>query len=135
MVPSAYVEMAELPRTISGKVDRRALPEVGGAGGGAEYVAARTPVEEMLLASWEQLLGRERVGIEDNFFRMGGHSLLATQVMSRVRESFGVEVGLRVLFEYPTVRGLGAVIEEKLRGAEELAAPAAIVKVSRAGEL
>jgi amino acid adenylation domain-containing protein/FkbH-like protein len=133
MLPSAYVEMAELPRTISGKVDRRALPEVG-AGGGAEYVAARTPVEELLVGSWEQLLGRERVGIEDNFFRMGGHSLLATQVMSRVRESFGVEVGLRVLFEYPTVRGLGAVIEEKLRGAEGQTAPA-IVKVARAGEL
>jgi amino acid adenylation domain-containing protein len=133
MLPSAYVEMAELPRTISGKVDRRALPEVG-AGGGAEYVAARTPVEGMLVGSWEQLLGRERVGIEDNFFRMGGHSLLATQVMSRVRESFGVEVGLRVLFEHPTVRGLGAVIEEKLRGAEELPAPA-IMKVARDGEI
>jgi amino acid adenylation domain-containing protein len=134
MVPSAYVEMAELPRTISGKVDRRALPEVGGAGGAAEYVSARTPVEELLVESWEQLLGRERVGIEDNFFRLGGHSLLATQVMSRVRESFGVEVGLRVLFERPTVRGLAEVIEEQLRGAEGLAAPA-IGRVSRDGEL
>jgi amino acid adenylation domain-containing protein len=134
MVPSAYVEMTELPRTISGKVDRRALPEVGGAGGGAEYVAARTAVEELLVESWEQLLGRERVGIEDNFFRLGGHSLLATQVMSRVRESFGVEVGLRVLFERPTVRGLAEVIEEQLRGEEGLAAPV-IGKVSRAGDL
>jgi amino acid adenylation domain-containing protein/FkbH-like protein len=134
MVPSAYVEMTELPRTISGKVDRRALPEVGGAGGGAEYVAARTPVEELLVESWEQLLGRERVGIEDNFFRLGGHSLLATQVMSRVRESFGVEVGLRVLFERPTVRGLGEVIEAKLRGAEGLAVPA-ILPVTRDREI
>jgi alpha-ketoglutarate-dependent taurine dioxygenase/acyl carrier protein len=134
MVPSAYVEMEELPRTISGKVDRRALPEMGASEGGAEYVGPRTPVEELLAESWGKLLGRERVGIEDNFFRMGGHSLLATQVMSRVRESFGVEVGLRVLFEHPTVRGLAEVIEEKLRGAEGLEAPA-VEKVSRAGDL
>jgi amino acid adenylation domain-containing protein len=134
MVPSAYVELEELPRTISGKVDRRALPAVSGEGSGAEYVAPRTAVEELLVESWRQLLGRERVGIEDNFFRLGGHSLLATQVMSRVRETFGVEVGLRMLFERPTVRGLGEVIEEQLRGQAAPAAPA-IAKVSRDGEL
>jgi amino acid adenylation domain-containing protein/FkbH-like protein len=134
MVPSAYVELPELPRTISGKVDRRALPAVSGEGSGVEYVAPRTAVEELLVESWQQLLGRERVGVEDNFFRLGGHSLLATQVMSRVRETFGVEVGLRVLFERPTVRGLGEVIEEQLRGEEGLSAPA-IAKVSREGEL
>ena len=134
MVPSAYVELPELPRTISGKVDRRALPVVGAEGSGAEYVAPRTAVEELLAESWQQLLGRERVSVEDNFFRLGGHSLLATQVMSRVRETFGVEVGLRVLFERPTVRGLGEVIEEQLRGAAGQAAPA-IAKVSRNGEL
>ncbi len=133
MVPSAYVEMEELPRTISGKVDRRALPETG-TGGAAEYVAPRTPVEELLVESWERLLSRERIGIDDNFFRLGGHSLLATQVMSRVRESFSVEIGLRVLFERPTVRGLAEVIEEKLRGAAELEAPA-ITRVSRDREL
>ncbi|HEU4508042.1 MAG TPA: amino acid adenylation domain-containing protein [Pyrinomonadaceae bacterium] len=133
MVPSAYVELEELPRTISGKVDRRALPAVGAEGSGVEYVAPRTAVEELLVESWKQLLARERIGIEDNFFRLGGHSLLATQVMSRVRETFGVEVGLRVLFERPTVRGLGEAIEEQLRG-EAQAAPA-IAKVSREGEL
>ena len=134
MVPSAYVELEELPRTISGKVDRRALPAVGAEGSGVEYVAPRTAVEELLVESWQQLLGRERVSVEDNFFRLGGHSLLATQVMSRVRETFGVEVGLRVLFERPTVRGLGEVIEEQLRGAAGHAVPA-IAKASRTGEL
>ncbi|HEU4508572.1 MAG TPA: amino acid adenylation domain-containing protein [Pyrinomonadaceae bacterium] len=134
MVPSAYVELEELPRTISGKVDRRALPAVGAEGSGVEYVAPRTAVEELLVESWKQLLARERIGIEDNFFRLGGHSLLATQVMSRVRETFGVEVGLRVLFERPTVRGLGEVIEEQLRGGAGQAAPS-IAKVSREDEL
>ncbi len=134
MVPSAYVELEELPRTISGKVDRGALPAAGAESSGTEYVAPRTAVEELLAESWQQLLSRERIGIDDNFFRLGGHSLLATQVMSRVRETFGVEVGLRVLFERPTVRSLGEAVEEKLRGAEELKAPA-ITRVSRDGEL
>src|SRR6185503_3471924 len=78
--------------------------------------------------------GRERIGIDDNFFRMGGHSLLATQVMARVREGFGVDGGLRVLCEHPTVIGLAEVIEEKLRGAEELEAPP-VTRVSRDGDL
>ncbi|HEU4508037.1 MAG TPA: amino acid adenylation domain-containing protein [Pyrinomonadaceae bacterium] len=133
MVPSAYVELEELPRTISGKVDRRALPAVAAEGSGVEYVAPRTAVEELLVESWKQLLARERVGVEDNFFRLGGHSLLATQVMSRVRETFGVEVGLRVLFEHPTVRGLGEAIEEQLRGEAQVAP--SIAKVSREGDL
>ncbi len=111
MVPSAYVEMTELPRTISGKVDRRALPETG-AGGAAEYEAPQTPVEELLVESWEQLLRRERVGINDNFFRLGGHSLLATQVMSRIRRTFHVDVPLRVLFEAPTVKQLALVVTQ-----------------------
>jgi amino acid adenylation domain-containing protein len=111
MVPSAYVEMTELPRTISGKVDRRALPELAGAGG-AEYVAPQTPVEELLVESWEQLLGRERVGIDDNFFRLGGHSLLATQVISRIRRTFHIDVPLRVLFEAPTVKQLALVVTQ-----------------------
>jgi amino acid adenylation domain-containing protein len=111
MVPSAYVEMEELPRTISGKVDRRALPELGGSGG-EEYVGPRTPVEESLVESWEKLLGRERIGIEDNFFRMGGHSLLATQVISRIRRTFHIDVPLRVLFEAPTVKQLALVVTQ-----------------------
>ncbi len=112
MMPSAYVELEELPRTISGKVDRRALPAVGVEGSGVEYVAPRTAVEELLVQSWEQLLRRERVGIDDNFFRLGGHSLLATQVISRIRRTFHIDVPLRVLFEAPTVRQLALVVTQ-----------------------
>ena len=111
MLPSAYVELAELPRTISGKVDRRALPELDGSGA-AEYEAPRTPVEELLVESWQQLLRRERIGINDNFFRLGGHSLLATQVMSRIRRTFHVDVPLRILFEAPTVKQLASVVTQ-----------------------
>ncbi|MBW8879249.1 MAG: amino acid adenylation domain-containing protein, partial [Acidobacteria bacterium] len=102
MVPSAFVVLDWLPLTPSGKVDRRALPapELGERG---EYVAPRTEVESRLCEIWEELLGVERVGIEDNFFDLGGHSLLATQVVSRVRAEVGVEVPLRTVFEHPTV--------------------------------
>jgi amino acid adenylation domain-containing protein len=112
MMPSAYVELPELPRTISGKVDRRALPALAGEDGGAEYVGPRTAVEELLVDSWQQLLRRERVGIDDNFFRLGGHSLLATQVISRIRRTFHIDAPLRVLFEAPTVKQLALVVTQ-----------------------
>src|SRR6266849_542649 len=82
-----------------------------GEGGGGE----RTATEELVAGVWAQVLKRERVGREENFFELGGHSLLATQVVSRVRSVLGVEVGLRSLFENPTVAGLGKHIEEVRR--------------------
>src|SRR6185436_11270696 len=94
------VAVAELPLTVNGKVDRRALQAlaVEVAGSDEETVPARTPVEEILVAIWAEVLGRETVSVQDNFFELGGHSLLATQVISRVRDAFGQEVALRSLF-------------------------------------
>jgi acyl transferase domain-containing protein len=75
---------------------------------GNEYVAPRDPTEQAIVEIWQELLGLQPLGVEDDFFELGGHSLLATQVMSRLRDAFGVEVPLRVLFERPTVAGLAA---------------------------
>ncbi|MEV1177007.1 amino acid adenylation domain-containing protein, partial [Nonomuraea sp. NPDC049784] len=113
LVPSVFVELAALPLSPSGKVDRAALPApVGGsAGSGAAYVAPRTPTEEMLAGIWAQVLGLDRVGVLDEFFELGGHSLLATQVMSRVRAAFGAELPLATLFDHPTVAGLAAAVD------------------------
>jgi amino acid adenylation domain-containing protein len=113
MVPAAFVVMETLPLTPNGKVDRRALPAPE-AGGEAEYVPPRTVVEELLCGIWSEVLGVERVGVEDDFFALGGHSMLATRVAFRVQQTFGVEVPLRDLFETPTVAALALSVEDSM---------------------
>jgi amino acid adenylation domain-containing protein len=107
MVPALWVVMEMLPLTPSGKVDRRALPEPDVTASAATRVPPRTPAEELVAAIWERVLD-VRPGVHDNFFDLGGHSLRATQVVSRIREAFGIDLPLRALFEEPTVAGLAA---------------------------
>ena len=113
MVPQAIVALDQLPLNANGKVDRKALPvpELASADE-ARYVAPRTPVEEVLAGIWAEVLGLERMGVEESFFERGGHSLLATRVVSRVRQVFGVEVPLQALFEHRTVEELARVVAE-----------------------
>ncbi|WP_345144635.1 amino acid adenylation domain-containing protein, partial [Dactylosporangium darangshiense] len=118
MVPGLFVELAALPLTANGKLDRRALPdpELAHAGPADSYVAPRTPTEETLAAIWVQVLGLGQVGIHDNFFELGGHSLLATQVVSRIRGAFDVDVALVEVFDTPTVAGLAVVVDAAVPG-------------------
>jgi acyl carrier protein len=112
MVPKAFVFLDVIPLNPNGKVDRRALraPDTADLSGVNRFVAPRTPTEEVLAAIWTQVLGLEQVGIYDNFFELGGHSLLATQVISRVRQTLGLEIPLQLLFETPTIAGLAEAI-------------------------
>ena len=121
MVPSAFVTLDALPVTSSGKVDRRALPAPERARPDFEgsYVAPRDPIEEELAATWATVLGIERVGIHDNFFELGGHSLMATQLTTRLRDSFGVGLPLREIFEAPTVAELAVSIAQRLAEPED----------------
>ena len=118
MIPSAYVVLAALPLTPNGKVDREALPALEGglAAPVVLSVAPRGPVEEAVASVWKTVLGLDRVGAHDGFFDMGGHSLLATQVVSRLREMFGLDIPLRALFTAPTVAGLAEYIEATRNG-------------------
>jgi len=115
MIPALFVPLAELPLTANGKVDRQALPAPSGERPEltGEYVAPRNATEEQLARLWAAVLGCERVGVADNFFELGGHSLLATQLVSKLRQTFKVELPLRTLFERPTIAQLAEVIAEQ----------------------
>ena len=115
MIPSAFVVLDALPLTANGKIDRKALPAPDSARPelAAAYLAPRNEVEETLAGIWAEVLGLQRVGVQDNFFELGGHSLLATQVASRLRQTFEVELPLRLLFEEPTLAGLAAAIQAR----------------------
>jgi thioesterase domain-containing protein/acyl carrier protein len=102
MVPSVYVELQDMPLTQNGKIDRKKLPRPDTEVMQQEYVGPRNATEETLCQIWEEVLRRDRVGIHDNFFSLGGHSLLALQLVTRIRDSFKVEIPIRALFEAPT---------------------------------
>jgi len=124
MVPSAFVFLDALPLTSSGKVDRKVLPAPERSDSQqTAYVAPRTATEEKLASIWAELLGLERVGIEENFFDLGGHSLLLLQGYSRLRATFGRDLPFVALMQYPTVRSLASYLSGT---AEQAVVPAAI---------
>ncbi|WUL16650.1 non-ribosomal peptide synthase/polyketide synthase [Amycolatopsis sp. NBC_00355] len=110
LVPSAIVPLEELPRTANGKLDRPALPAPRLVSTG--HVAPRTSTESTLAAIWADVLGIPEPGVEDNFFALGGHSLLAAKVTGRMRTEFGVRLGVRALFEAPTIASLARLVPE-----------------------
>ncbi|WP_301128295.1 non-ribosomal peptide synthetase, partial [Streptomyces cacaoi] len=110
MVPAAFVVLDALPLNAAGKLDRRALPEPGFASERA-FTAPRTRVEEVLAGVWQQVLGVEQVGVEDDFFDLGGDSILSLRVASRVRAALSVPLSWRTLFAHPTVARLAAALE------------------------
>ena len=122
MVPSAFVFLESLPLTPNGKVDRHALPPPDFTGGSERtFVAPRTPTEAALARIWSEVLGREQVGVHDNFFDLGGHSLRATQVMARALNTFHVEVPLPELFASPTLAELAGKIDTLRRAPRSVA--------------
>jgi acyl carrier protein len=113
MLPASFVRLDAFPMTPHGKIDRAALPEPTAENtvSNDSFEAPGSPVEERLAGILTALLGVDEVGVDDNFFQMGGHSLLGAQVIARVRDSFGVELSLRSLFDHPTVREMSTEIE------------------------
>lgn len=134
MIPAVFVRLNALPLTSNGKVDRAALPAPDGDTlPEEEYIAPRSPVEQRLAELIAPLLHVQRVGANDNFFLLGGHSLLGTQLLTRISESFGVELSLLTIFDHPTLAGMSAEIEKLILAKIELAKIEAPVSQS-AGE-
>ncbi len=117
LVPDRLVPLAELPRTATGKLDRRALAALAGAGAaerppaGEAKAPPRTPTERRLIAIWQEVIEVEASGIRDDFFAAGGHSLMATRLLLRVAAAFGVEVPLRDFLDRPTVEALAEQVD------------------------
>jgi amino acid adenylation domain-containing protein len=116
-VPSVFVQLTHLPLSAHGKLDRAALPQPTTENTLQEdsLEAPKSPIEEHLSVLLSGLLRVADVGAADNFFTLGGHSLMGAQLITRIREVFGVELSLRSLFEEPTVRGMSAEIERLIR--------------------
>jgi natural product biosynthesis luciferase-like monooxygenase protein len=123
-VPSPSVSVEAPKSYVDSRYDSKGEP--GG------YVAPRNEVEEILADLWQTLLGIERVGAEDNFFRLNGNSLIALQAISRIQSVFGVKLSVRSFFESPTVAGLARIVAERQPGLEALTARARILEEVKA---
>ncbi|WP_369798029.1 amino acid adenylation domain-containing protein [Nocardia sp. BMG111209] len=127
MVPAAFAVIDEIPLTVHGKLDRRALPQPQRADT-RRYREPASATEIRLAALYGEIFGRERIGADDSFFELGGHSLLATRLIVLIRNEFGVQLDVRAPFDHPTVAGLAAVLET----APAATAPARPALVKRA---
>ncbi|HEX2252836.1 MAG TPA: amino acid adenylation domain-containing protein, partial [Thermoanaerobaculia bacterium] len=111
MVPAAFVVLDALPLTVNGKIDRRALPAPERQEAETAYAPPRTPLEDVLVGLWAEVLGGGPPGVDDDFFAAGGSSLAAARLVVRIREALGVEVSLRTLFDEPTVAALARRVD------------------------
>jgi amino acid adenylation domain-containing protein len=116
MVPAVYVELAEMPLTPNGKLDRKALPAPeADAFGRGEYAAPVDDIETVLARIWRELLGIERVSRLEHFFEAGGQSLLAVRLISRIRQELGVELHVTQVFAHPVLSDMAVLIRTAAR--------------------
>ncbi|QDX94309.1 amino acid adenylation domain-containing protein [Brevibacillus laterosporus] len=112
MVPSQFMQLPEFPLTPNGKINRLALTELNGSlASSSPYEAAKTPLQAQLQRIWQSLLNIERVGINDNFFRIGGHSLKAMMFLTILHKELNVNLSIKQIFDNPTIELLAQVIE------------------------
>jgi amino acid adenylation domain-containing protein len=135
MLPSAFVELEQLPRTLSGKIDRKALPSLELIQAQRKFeTGSPNPIEEIVAGIWCDVLKVPVVRQTDNFFNLGGHSLLLTHAILRVRETLKVELPVRSMFDAPTLAEFSELIQQQINEGRQ-DEPAAITRVSRQEEL
>ena len=135
MVPAAFVELERMPLNSNGKIDKKALPaaDLARPERAEDFVTPQTPLEEEVASVWKEVLGLERVGVNENFFEIGGHSLLATRVIMLLRSRLGLSISLRLLFEYPTIAGMATALMDTLL--DEIDEPSLLEMISEVENL
>jgi amino acid adenylation domain-containing protein len=120
MIPSVFVWLDAFPTTPNGKINRQALPapDLSHQETASVNAPPQTPIERRVAQVWSEVLGIREIGVDDNFFDLGGHSLRATQVISRIRQTFELDLPLRTLFECPTIASFATAIETAQATAE-----------------
>jgi acyl carrier protein len=115
MMPSDFVLLQALPRTVSGKLDKQALPGVEHTytASHAGFLAPQTELERTIAAVWQEVLGIRKVGLEDNFFDLGGHSLLMVRLRNKLRQALQTDISIINLFQYPTVSALARYLSQQ----------------------
>ena len=135
MLPSAFIELDQLPRTLNGKIDRKALPSLESVKAQQEIDNGKlTPIEEIVAGIWCEVLRLPSIARTSNFFNLGGHSLLVTQVLARVREYLKVELPIRSVFEAPVLGDFARLLEEQLSQGNKTELTA-IQRIPRDGDL
>ncbi|MGW0592944.1 amino acid adenylation domain-containing protein [Streptosporangium sp. NPDC002607] len=127
MVPARFVPLTEMPLTLNGKVDRRALPSVRGADAVRGSASPRTPTEAAVAKAWRRVLNLERVGVHDDFFALGGHSLAAMRMAVQLEDALRRPVQSRIFFEHPTVAAVAREIDGDVK---EVSRPLVLGSVS-----
>jgi amino acid adenylation domain-containing protein/non-ribosomal peptide synthase protein (TIGR01720 family) len=108
MIPTVFVFLDALPKTLNGKIDRKQLPIPSTVNESETFIAPRTPTEAVLTNIWQEVLLLEKIGIEDNFFELGGDSILSIQIIARANQK-GVQITTKQLFQYQTIAQLATV--------------------------
>jgi amino acid adenylation domain-containing protein len=117
MVPAYFIQLDELPLTPNGKVDRRNLPHPVAVENNATYVAPRNEIEEKLASIWQEILGRENIGVKAHFFECGGHSLKLTILSGQLQKVFGAVIALKDLFTNPVLEQQAELIRNTVKTA------------------
>jgi hypothetical protein len=115
MIPQWWVHLDNLPINTNGKVDKKALPDTDFETQLLnKYVAPQTETQIQLVNLWQELMGLEKVGIHDNFFEIGGHSLLAMRLIAAINQQMPVELGIKIIFTYPSIFELAGYIDDQI---------------------